>query len=418
MNSTPQAGLYPESVEDLRQRTRDFIRSAVIPAEPRPGQALNLTVRRELAQAAREAGVFAPHMPVEYGGQGLALEHYSPVFQAAGYSPIGPAVLNCMAPDEGNMHMLNLIGTAEQKKRFLVPLATGDISSCFAMSEPHPGAGSDPEALATTAVRDGSGWRIDGRKRFTSGATFAQFAIVMARTSNDGDGGKALAGATMFLVPMDTPGVRLGAPIHTTDRYLPGGHPHVVFDGVHVPGSAVLGEAGLGFKYAQLRLGPARLTHCMRWLGLARRAMDIMLDRANTREIFGAHLSQLGIAQEMIAQSAIDIETSDAIITKCALLLAVDPKAGSALSSIAKVHCSEAVYRVIDRAVQLCGGDGVSDALPLAQYLNEVRPFRIYDGSTETHKWAIARRAAADRRRAVEGGELFQGAAHIHEGER
>ncbi|MDJ0311743.1 acyl-CoA dehydrogenase family protein [Arthrobacter sp. H35-D1] len=421
------AGLYPDAVEDLRQRTRGFIRGTVIPAEPRPGQALNLAVRRELSAAAREAGVFAPHVSVEFGGQGLAVEHWSPVFQEAGYSPIGAAVLNCMAPDEGNMHMLDLIGTPEQKRRFLAPLAAGDISSCFAMSEPHPGAGSDPSALTTNAVREGSGWRISGDKRFTSGATFAGFAIVMARTEPAGSGGpEGTAGAsqkprphaaTMFLVPMDTPGVRIGAPIHTVDKYLPGGHPHVHFDDVHVPGSAVLGEAGLGFKYAQVRLGPARLTHCMRWLGLARRAMDIMLDRTNTREIFGAHLSQLGIAQEMIAQSVIDLETSDAIIAKCAALLTVDPKAGSALSSVAKVHCSEAVYRVIDRAVQLCGGDGVSDGLPLIQYLNEVRPFRIYDGSTETHKWAIARRAASGRRHAVESGEPFQGTARTHEGE-
>lgn len=418
MNTVPVAGAYPGAVEDLRQRTRAFIRNTVIPAEPRPGQALNLAVRRELQAAARDAGVFAPHVPVEFGGQGLAVEHWSPVFQEAGYSPIGPAVLNAMAPDEGNMHMLNLIGNTAQKRQFLAPLAAGEISSCFAMTEPHPGAGSDPDALNTTAVRDGSGWLITGHKRFTSGATFASFAIVMARTVADTDGGPAPAGATMFLVPMDTPGVRIGAPIHTMDRYLPGGHPNVHFDGVRVPGSAVLGEAGLGFKYAQVRLGPARLTHCMRWLGLARRAMDIMLDRANTREIFGAHLSQLGIAQELIAQSVIDIETSDAIIAKCAALLAARPKAGSALSSVAKVHVSEAVYRVIDRAVQLCGGDGVSDGLPLAQYLNEVRPFRIYDGSTETHKWAIARRAASGRRRAVAAGEPFQGTAKIHEGER
>ena len=431
MNSVPPAGLHPSSVEELRVRTRAFIREIVVPAEPRPGQALNLAVRRELQAAARDAGVFAPHVPEEFGGQGLALEHWSTVFQEAGYSPIGPAVLNCMAPDEGNMHMLNLIGTDAQKRDFLGPLAAGEISSCFAMSEPHPGAGSDPDALATTAVRDGSGWLITGHKRFTSGATFASFAIVMARTGADGAGtegapdpaaagtaASAPAGATMFLVPMATPGVRIGNPIHTVDSYLPGGHPNVHFDGVRVPGSAVLGEAGLGFKYAQVRLGPARLTHCMRWLGLARRAMDIMLDRANTREIFGAHLSQLGIAQDLIAQSVIDIETSDAIIAKCAALLAVDAKAGSALSSVAKVHVSEAVYRVIDRAVQLCGGDGVSDGLPLAQYLNEVRPFRIYDGSTETHKWAIARRAASERRRAVAAGEPFQGTSRIYEGER
>lgn len=425
-NATPFQGVYPESVEDLRARTRDFIRQTVIPAEPRPGQALNVSVRRELADAARTAGVFAPHVPVEFGGQGLAVEHWSPVFQEAGYSPIGPSVLNAMAPDEGNMHMLNLIGTAEQKRRFLAPLAAGAISSCFAMTEPHPGAGSDPDALATTAVRDGNRWRINGHKRFISGATLAGFAIVMARTdaAHEGPGGAdaagkapAPAGASMFLVPMGTPGVRLGAPIHTMDTYLPGGHSHLHFEDVHVPDSAVLGEAGLGFKYAQVRLGPARLTHCMRWLGLARRAMDIMLDRANTRELFGAHLSQLGIAQELIAQSVMDIESSDAVIAKCAALLAADARAGSALSSVAKVHCSEAVYRIMDRAVQLCGGDGVSDGLPLMQYLNEVRPFRIYDGSTETHKWAIARRAAADRRRAVAGGEPFQGAAANPEGE-
>jgi acyl-CoA dehydrogenase len=406
--------MLPSEVEELRLRTREFIRGTVIPAEPRPGQALNLAVRRELGEAAKEAGVYAPHVPREFGGQGLAVEHWSPVFQEAGYSPIGPAALNCMAPDEGNMHMLHLIGTPEQQRKYLAPLAAGDVSSCFAMSEPHPGAGSDPDALATTAVRDAKGWVITGHKRFTSGATFAGFAIVMARTPDDHG---AKAGATMFLVPMDAPGIRLGAPIHTMDRYLPGGHPNVHFDGVRVPNSAVLGEVGLGFKYAQVRLGPARLTHCMRWLGLARRAHDIALDRTNTREIFGQHISALGIAQEMIAQSVIDIETSDAIITKCAALLNADARAGSALSSVAKVHCSEAVYRVIDRAVQLCGGDGVSEGLPLAQYLNEVRPFRIYDGATETHKWAIARRASADRARAVAAGEPFQGSARTHEEE-
>jgi acyl-CoA dehydrogenase len=411
MNSTP----HPDHVEDLRVRIREFIRGTVIPAEPRPGQALNITVRRELANAAKAAGIYAPHMPTDLGGQGLRLSQCSQVFQEAGYSPIGPAVLNCMAPDEGNMHMLLLVGSQAQQREYLAPLAAGDISSCFAMTEPHPGAGSDPDALSTTAVPDGAGWVINGHKRFTSGAGFASFAIVMARTPEVGG---TPAGATMFLVPMDTPGVRLGAPIHTTDKYLPGGHPHVHFDDVRVPQAAVLGGVGLGFTYAQVRLGPARLTHCMRWLGLARRALDIALDRTNTREIFGDHISNLGIAQEMIAQSVIDIETSDAIIDKTAALLERNPKAGSALSSVAKAHCSEAIYRVIDRSLQLCGGDGVSDGLPLAQYLNEARPFRIYDGATETHKWAIARRAAAQRRRDVAGGEPFQGDARVYEGER
>jgi acyl-CoA dehydrogenase len=215
----------------------------------------------------------------------------------------------------------------------------------------------------------------------------------------------------MFLVPMDTPGVRVGEPIHTIDRYIDGGHPHLHLDGVQVGDDAVLGEAGRGFRYAQVRLGPARLTHCMRWLGLARRSLDIALDRAEKRSLFGAPLKDLGLAQNLIAESVIDIETCDAIITKTAALLQSDPKTGSALSSVAKVHCSEAIYRVVDRAVQLCGGDGVSDGLPLAQYLNEVRPFRIYDGSNETHKWAIARRASAGRARAVQAGEREMGDA-------
>lgn len=389
-------------VVELRARTREFIRSVVMPHEPRPGERLSVDDRLRLQGLAREAGVFAPLAPVEFGGHGLPITSWSPILQEAGYSPIGPTVLNCMAPDEGNMHMLNLISSPEQRERYLRPLAEGKARSSFAMTEPHPGAGSDPAALATEAVRVDGGWSITGHKRFISGAFGASFAIVMARTAAHAD---SPAGATMFLVDMDAPGVRIGEPIHTIDRAIEGGHPHLYFENCVVGDDAVLGEAGRGFRYAQVRLGPARLTHCMRWLGLARRSLDIALDRAAHRELFGSPLAELGIAQDLVAQSVIDIETSDAIITSTAQLLHDDPKAGSALSSVAKVHCSEAVYRVIDRAIQLCGGDGVSDELPLAGYLNEVRPFRIYDGSNETHKWAIARRASADRARARENGE-------------
>ncbi|MSR99434.1 acyl-CoA dehydrogenase family protein [Arthrobacter sp. BL-252-APC-1A] len=410
MSAPAHTAVSREAVEDLRLRTRAFIRDVVIPAEPVPGQALTESERARLQQAAKNAGVFAPHVPVEYGGQGLPLQDWPEIFEEAGYSPIGPTALNCMAPDEGNMHMLELIGTPEQKQQYLVPLAAGDVRSCFGMTEPHPGAGSDPDALLTTATKGDGTWLINGHKRFTSGAIGAGFCIVMARTEADGD---TPAGATMFLVDMDNPGIRVGEHIHTIDRTIGGGHPHVYFENCAVPEDAVLGEVGLGFKYAQVRLGPARLTHCMRWLGLARRSLDIALDRTGSREIFGSRLSELGLAQELIAQSVIDIETSAAIITRTAEMLAADPKAGSAMSSVAKVHCSEAVYRVIDRCVQLCGGDGVSDGLPLAQYLNEVRPFRIYDGSNETHKWAIARRASARRRKEVEAGATYQGNAVV-----
>ncbi len=399
----------PPEVEDLRLRTRAFIRETVIPHEPHPGERMPQETRDDLQALARKAGVFAPHVPSEYGGQGLGIEHWSPIFQEAGYSPIGPTALNCMAPDEGNMHMLELIATEEQKRKYLAPLAAGEVRSCFGMTEPHPGAGSDPSELRTTAVARGDRWVIDGHKRFISGSVGAAFCIVMARTADDG--------ATMFLVDTDNPGFRVGEPIHTVDRYIDGGHPHVYLESCEVGADAVLGGVGEGFRYAQVRLGPARLTHCMRWLGLARRSLDIALDRAETREVFGSALKDLGLTQHLIAESVIDIETSDAIIAKTAHLLSVDPKTGSALSSVAKVHCSEAVYRVVDRAVQICGGDGVSDGLPLAQYLNEVRPFRIYDGTNETHKWAISRRASERRRKEVANGEPFRGEAMVHPAE-
>ncbi|MFI1186204.1 acyl-CoA dehydrogenase family protein [Streptomyces californicus] len=400
----------PPEVEELRQRTRRFVREVVVDAEPAPGERLDGAVRERLQREAKDAGVFAPHVPKEYGGQGVPLAHWSPVLQEAGYSPIGPAALNCMAPDEGNMHMLNLIGTEEQKKRYLAPLASGEIRSCFGMTEPHPGAGSDPAALRTRAVRADGGWVLEGHKRFTSGAVGAGFCIVMARTPAVGGSPE---GATMFLVDMANPGIRVGEAIHTVDRAIDGGHPHLYLEHCSVPDEAVLGEVGRGFRYAQVRLGPARLTHCMRWLGLARRSLDIALDRAARRELFGGPLDSLGLAQHLIAESVIDIETSDAIISRTAALLHTDPKAGSAMSSIAKVHCSEAIHRVVDRAVQICGGDGVSDGLPLAQYLNEVRPFRIYDGPNETHRWAIARRAAAGRSAAVRAGEPYRGDAVV-----
>ncbi|BCB83763.1 acyl-CoA dehydrogenase family protein [Phytohabitans suffuscus] len=381
----------------LAEATRRFVRDVVLPSEPPPGHHLAADTRRRLQDAAKEYGVFAPHVGAEFGGRGLGIQDWPAVFQEAGYSPFGPVALNCMAPDEGNMRLLELVATTDQQERYLRPLAEGRIRSCFAMTEPHPGAGSDPAALMTTATRTDGGWRIDGTKRFISGAAGAAFAIVMARDDRSGN-------ATMLLVDTDNPGFRIGARVAAIDRAIDGGHPYVHFEDCVVADNAVLGAVGEGFRYAQVRLGPARLTHCMRWLGLARRALDIALDRVERRSLFGSAMKDLGLAQELIARCIIDIETSDAIIAKTARVMADDPRAGAALSSVAKVHCSEAVFAVIDRAMQLCGGDGMTDALPLASFLNEVRPFRVYDGSTETHKWAIARRATRTRTKEIESG--------------
>lgn len=386
----------PAHVEELRARTREFIDTVVIPAEPKPGEVLSAETRTMLQQEARKAGVFAPHVPVEYGGHGLPIRYWSPIFQEAGRSLAGPQALNCAAPDEGNMHLLNVVASPEQKQRYLAPLAAGEVRSAFAMTEPHPGAGADPAALSTTAVRTSGGWIINGEKRFISGAEGAAFVICMARTDVDNEGSD---GATMFIVDADNPGMRLERHIPTIDRSIIGGHMHVTFRDCFVPDDAVLGEVGKGFRYAQVRLGPARLTHCMRWLGLARRALDIALERATERRLFGSALADLGMAQAMIADSVIDIETSDALIAKNGWLLDTDERAGRHLASVTKVHVAEAVNRVIDRAMQLCGGDGVSDDFPLAAFFSEVRPFRIYDGPSEVHRWAIARRAARSVRR-------------------
>jgi acyl-CoA dehydrogenase len=242
------------------------------------------------------------------------------------------------------------------------------------------------------------GWSITGRKWFITGAEGAAFAICMARTSEEISGNR---GATMFLVDADNPGWRVERCIDAMDRSFPGGHGEVVFEECVVDEDAVLGDVGEGFRYAQVRLAPARLTHCMRWLGLARRALDVALDRANEREAFGSKLGELGMVQAMIADSVLDLETSRALIWRCAWALDRGDRATTE-SSIAKAHVAEAVGRVTDRALQICGSLGVSDDLPLARIAAEIRPFRIYDGPTETHKWSIARKALRMRQRAAQ----------------
>jgi acyl-CoA dehydrogenase len=291
--------------------------------------------------------------------------------------------MNCAAPDEGNMHMLDVIASPEQRERYLEPLAHGETRSCFAMTEPAPGAGSDPSMLLTRAERSGEGWTISGRKWFITGAEGAAFTICMAMAEE---------GATMFLVDAENPGWRVERLIDATDRVFTGGHAEVVFEDCQVTGDAVLGEVGEGFRYAQVRLAPARLTHCMRWLGLARRAHDFALARAASREAFGQRLGDLGMVQQKLAESELDLETSRLLIWRCAWALDQGAPARHE-SSLAKAHVGEATWRVVDRAIQICGALGVSGDGPLARVMNELRPFRIYDGPTETHLWAIARRA-------------------------
>ncbi|MET7927575.1 acyl-CoA dehydrogenase family protein [Streptomyces sp. NPDC005349] len=382
--------LAPETgVAELAQRTARFISDVVLPVEDEHrGVVHSDEVRTQLQTAAKEAGVFAPHAAPELGGHGLDMRGRALVFQEAGYSLLGPLALNIAAPDEGNMHMLEAIATPAQKERYLRPLATGAVRSCFAMTEPAPGAGSDPDALTTRAERVPGGWRIHGRKWFITGADGAGFAIVMARTTGEpGDRG----GATMFLVDADNPGMKTVRHIETLDESLFGGHIELLFDGCFVSDEAVLGEVDEGFRYAQVRLGPARMTHCMRWLGIARRAQDIAVERAAERRLFGSRLADLGMVQQMIADNEIDIAASRGLITQACWELD-EGRSGAQSTSIAKTFCAEAIHRVVDRSLQICGALGVSGDVLLGRFLREVRPFRIYDGSSETHRWAIARR--------------------------
>ena len=394
---------HPAPVNELVDRTKQFISDVVLPIEDEFFGDIEAAggdvLRKELQQQARDAGVFAPHAPIELGGHGLGMVDRAPVFEAAGYSLFGPTALNIAAPDEGNLHLLAEVASPEQRDRFLGPLARGEFRSAFAMTEPAPGAGSDPSALATRATRVDGGWQIDGHKWFITGADGADFFIVMARTSGEPGGA---GGATMFLANASSPGIKVGRHISTLDRSMVGGHCEVKFNGAFVPDEGVLGGVDEGFRYAQVRLGPARMTHVMRWLGSAQRAQDIALRHVAEREAFGGPLSELGMIQQHIADNEIDLAASRSLLLRACWELDRGERASSS-TSIAKTFAAEAINRVVDRSIQMCGGLGVSDDLPLARLLREVRPFRIYDGASEVHRWSIARRAVRAHQKRTDG---------------
>ena len=391
----------PLDLPSLREATRSFIRDEVIPLESEGGTDLHeaTDLRSRLQEAARRAGVFGPQIPSELGGLGLNRTAQTQILEEAGYSLLGPLALNCAAPDEGNIHLLDVIANEDQRERYLVPLAAGHISSCFAMTEPAPGAGSDPSLLATAATRVEGGWSITGRKWFITGASKAAAVICMARTSGEPS---SRHGATMFLLDAEHPGIRIDRNVATLDQAFYGGHGELTFNNCRVGDDAVLGEVDNGFVLAQVRLAPARITHCMRWLGIAQRSQDIAATRANERTAFGHRLAELGMVQQMIADSEIDLTASRALVREAAAVIDAGEDAGH-ISSITKAFVAEAIWRIVDRSVQVCGALGISEDIPLSTFLREVRPFRIYDGPTETHRWAIARRVLG-RARQVDGG--------------
>ncbi|NTS65350.1 acyl-CoA dehydrogenase [Sphingomonas sp. HHU CXW] len=376
---------------EIANKVAAFVRETVAPYERDPrcsahGPSDELV--HELRGLARTAGVLTPHILAD--GSHLTHRETAQVLRAAGLSPLGPLAVNVMAPDEGNMYLLGKAASPEQKARFLDPLVSGEARSAFFMTEPATdgGAGSDPSMMLTTAVQDGNHWVVNGRKAFITGADGARVGIVMA---------KAEEGATMFLVDLPDPAIRIERVLDTIDSSMPGGHAVVQITDLRVPADQMLGNPGEGFKLAQIRLAPARLTHCMRWLGSCQRAHEIATDYANRRHAFGKPLIDHEGVGFMLAENLIDLKQAELMIDWCADVLDTGAL-GTVESSMAKVAVSEALMRIADRCVQVMGGTGVTGDTIVEQVFREVRAFRIYDGPTEVHKWSLAKKVKRDWR--------------------
>ena len=380
--------LSPEQ-QALKDKIHAFVKAKVVPFETdqrwgHHGPSDDL--RTELNALAKADGLLCPHGPEEFGG--LALDHRAKAiaFEAAGYSMLGPIALHIAAPDEGNIHMLDLLANPAQRDRFLKPMVQADKRSCFLMTEPPPGAGSDPSALSTIARRTNSGYVINGTKWLITGARGAKVAIIMAKT----EGGAGDGQASMFLTDMEQPGIRVVRDLDSIDSTFTGGHCEVALENLELKDSDLFGEPGKAFRYAQVRLAPARLTHCMRWLGAAVRAHEIATEYARNRKAFGKILGEHEGVGFMLADNEMDIHTARLTIWHAAWVLDNGERGGTE-SSMAKVICSEAIYRVADRCVQVMGALGTLGDTPVARFFRDARAFRIYDGPSEVHRWSLAR---------------------------
>ncbi|NMN96964.1 acyl-CoA dehydrogenase family protein [Antrihabitans stalactiti] len=380
----------PDELIAKRDRIRAFVTDTIVPYERDP----RLTqhgptdeLRQEMIGKARAAGLLTIQAPTEYGGWGLSHLEQAVLFEAAGWSTLGPVAMNCAAPDEGNMFILSKVCNPEQADQFLRPVIEGHQRSVFAMTEPG-GAGSDPGQLATAATFDGETFTINGLKWLITGARGAKTWIIMANLeTND----HLQGGPTLFLADGDSPRIVLERIMNTMDRNYVEGHGVVRFDNLQLPKEALLGEAGQAFRYAQQRLAPARLTHCMRWLGAAERAQSIAIEHAKTRTAFGKTLGEHEGVSFMLADNEIALHQSRLSILHACWLMDQGEKARHE-SSMAKAFVSEELFKVADRCVQILGGIGISDETVVEMIFRDMRAFRLYDGPTEVHKYAIGRK--------------------------
>jgi acyl-CoA dehydrogenase len=381
-----------DRAQHIAQKVERFVRDVVVPYEHDPRRDRHGPLDElvtELRALARKAGVLTPHIPAD--GSHLSQRETATVLRMTGLSPLGPLACNTGAPDEGNMFLLGKVGSPLIKERFLAPLIAGEKRSAFFMTEPaaEGGAGSDPSMMKTVCHREGGDWVINGSKAFITGAQGAGVGIVMAKSAD---------GACMFLVDLPHPAIRIERVIDTIDDSSPGGHSIIAIENLRVPEEQMLGASGEGFKYAQVRLAPARLSHCMRWLGACIRANEIATDYANRREAFGKHLIDHEGIGFMLVDNLIELKQAELMIDWCADVL--DSGApGINESSMTKVAVSEALMRVADRCVQVMGGTGVSGDTIVERVFREIRAFRIYDGPSEVHRWSLAKKIRRDWQR-------------------
>jgi acyl-CoA dehydrogenase len=384
----------PPELQELLGRVKTYISDDVLPAEAEIADPHDLLARwdvvERLRDRARERGIFTPHLPEEYGGLGVGVLAMALISQEVGAAPLAALGMNCMAPDEGNMHTLLLAGSDEQKERWLRPLGEGSIRSCFAMTEPDV-ASSDPTNLETTAVRDGEEWVLNGRKWCITGAIGAAFSIVVAKTgSHETTSRPPHRNYSLIIVPTDTPGWTVERDPEWIGSHSPGGHPVITLDDVRVPAANLLGGEGEGFVIAQKRLAGGRLAHAMRWIGMSQRALDLSTRRLLERKAFGKELARHQMLQAMIADSAMDLYASRLMVLHTAYKLEHGLPHRQEVA-MTKTFVSEAFGRIADRAVQIHGAAGIALDLPVGRIYQDARAARIYDGASEVHRMTIAR---------------------------
>ncbi|ROO29564.1 acyl-CoA dehydrogenase family protein [Salinisphaera japonica] len=386
--------LSPE-IAGFRDAIRRFVDAELIPLEADPASydaheniAPDLLARMQAR--AKAAGLWALQMPVARGGQGLSIVGMAACYEEMNRSIFGPVVFNAAAPDDGNMTVLEKVGTPAQKDRFLQPIVDGDVRSSFAMTEPAPGGGSDPTMMITTATRDGDDWVIHGHKHYITGAGVAKHFILIAKTSDD-----PRKGLTAFLFHADDPGWEIVRRIPIMGPEEHGGHCEIRFDGLRIPDENRLMQVGDGLKVTQIRLGTARLTHCMRWLGLARRSMEIAADYVADREAFGVRLADREGVQGMLGEAAMAIQTGRLLTMHAAWALDQGSFAKKEVS-MAKVNVSETLHKAVDTAIQLNGARGYSKDTVLEWIYRYARQARLVDGASEVHKMVFSKTLMAE----------------------